>query len=190
MRLKTIIRVFVAALFGIFVATSVIPKQGQAATDDAGLITSAMSAAPAPVAQGATVVAMSADGSMRVLRQGTNGFTCIPDDVTTPGNDPMCLDANAMEWARAWMTHATPPDKIGFMYMLAGGSDASSTDPYAKSPSPGNHWVATGPHVMIVGPGAALMAGYPTSPEPDVTKPYVMWAGTPYTHLMIPIQMK
>jgi hypothetical protein len=32
------------------------------------------------------------------------------------------------------------------------------------------------------------MAGYPTSADPDTTKPYVMWAGTPYAHLMIPMK--
>ena len=35
--------------------------------------------------------------------------------------------------------------------MLSGGSDASNTDPYATGPAPGNNWVATGSHVMIVG---------------------------------------
>lgn len=42
------------------------------------------------------------------------------------------------------------------MYMLAGGTDASNVDPYAKKPSAGNHWVKTGPHVMIVGAEARL----------------------------------
>jgi hypothetical protein len=100
----------------------------------------------------------------------------------------MCLDANAMEWAHAWMTHQTPPDNIGFMYMLAGGSDASNTDPYAKGPESGNHWVSTGAHVMVVGPAVKTMPGYPKDAEPNTSKPYVMWPGTPYEHLMIPIR--
>jgi hypothetical protein len=41
---------------------------------------------------------------------------------------------------------------------------------------------------MIVGPAAKMMAGYPKDATPDPSKPYVMWAGTPYEHLMIPIQ--
>ena len=64
--------------------------------------------------------------------------------------------------------------------------DASNTDPYATGPSPGGAWVDTGPHVMIVGPAAARMAGYPRGVQPDTTQPYVMWAGTSYEHLMIP----
>jgi len=39
---------------------------------------------------------------------------------------------------------------------------------------------------MIVGPSAKAM-GYPMTADADPTKPYVMWAGTPYAHLMIPV---
>ena len=84
------------------------------------------------------------------------------------------------------MTRAAPPDSVGFVYMLAGDDGASNTDPYAKASSPGNHWVKTGPHVMIVGPAASSM-GYPATTDPDPTKPFVMWPGTPYAHLMIPV---
>src|SRR3990172_5390456 len=97
---------------------------------DKQLIASAMSAAPAKVAKGATIVVMEADGKMRTLRQGTNGFTCMPDNPATPGPDPMCMDKNSMEWVNAWVAHHPPPaGKVGFMYMLAGGTDASNTDP-------------------------------------------------------------
>lgn len=155
------------------------------ATDD-DIVKSAETAAPAAVGKDATVIAVSADGAMRVVRKGTNGFTCMADAPDTPGPDPMCGDANAMEFINAWVGHKTPPDKVGFMYMLAGGTDASNTDPYAKAPTSANNWIKTGPHVMIVGSKAAL-AGYPASPTPDTTKPYVMWANTPYAHLMIPV---
>ena len=163
-------------------------QQKKAPANDAEMIASAMAAAPKAVAGGATIVAMSPDGTMRTLRQGNNGFTCMPDNPATPGPDAMCLDANAMEWAHAWINHQTPPNKVGFMYMLAGGTDASNTDPYAKGPEAGNHWIATGPHVMIVGPAVKDLPGYPKNPDPDTSKPYVMWAGTPYEHLMIPVR--
>jgi hypothetical protein len=158
------------------------------AQSDARMIASAMSAAPAAVGKGARIVAMNADGSMRELRKGDNGFTCMPDNPATPGPDPMCGDANAMEWAHAWISNTPPPaGKVGFMYMLAGGTDASNTDPHAKGPTAGNNWVKTGPHVMIVGAGAAVQ-GYPRDAKPDTARPYVMWPGTPYEHLMIPVR--
>ena len=63
----------------------------------------------------------------------------------------MCGDQNSLEWAKAWMDKKEPPKgQVGFIYMLAGGSDASNTDPYAKGPTERNNWVKTGSHVMIV----------------------------------------
>lgn len=52
---------------------------------DQKLIQSAMRAAPKKVGSAATIVAMGADGQMRTLREGTNGFTCMPDNPATPG---------------------------------------------------------------------------------------------------------
>ena len=157
------------------------------ATNDNELINSAMSAAPEKVGTGATIIVAAPEGKMRTLREGTNGFTCMPDNPTTPGEDPMCLDKAALEWATAYMQHKTPPSgKVGLMYMLAGGTDASNTDPYATKPESGNNWVETGSHVMIVGADPSFYDMYPKDPKPDTSIPYVMWAGTPYQHLMVP----
>lgn len=151
-------------------------------------VASAMSAAPQSIAQGATIVQAAADGSMKTLREGGNGWTCIPDAPDTPGPDPMCMDANAAKWAQAWMGHKPPPaNTAGVMYMLEGGTDASNTDPYAKQPTAENNWINTGPHIMVVG-SREILAGYPTGPKPDTSAPYVMWAGTPYAHLMVPMK--
>jgi hypothetical protein len=185
-----------AALAIMFAQTAVaadmaMPAKGGKAAKmsaaDQKMIASAMRAAPKKVSAKATIVAMGANGQMRTLREGTNGFTCMPDNPATPGPDPMCMDKAAWEWAGAWMGHKTPASgKIGFMYMLSGGTDASNTDPYATKPSAENHWIKTGPHVMIVGADASFYDMYPRSADPDTSAPYVMWAGTPYQHLMVP----
>jgi hypothetical protein len=156
---------------------------------DAALIKNAMSAAPPAVAKDATIVAMDDKMQMRILRKGKNNFTCMPDNPKSPGNDPMCLDEGGMQWAKAWMSNTTPPaGVVGFGYMLKGGSDASNTDPHAEGPKPGAKWVDTGPHVMIFNVGDAAKA-YPRQGEnPNVHEPYVMWPGTPYEHLMIPVK--
>jgi hypothetical protein len=173
----------------VFVMSASAADKPAKAPTDASLIASAMKAAPPSVAKGATVVAMNADGTMRTVRKGTNGFTCMPDNPMTPGPDPMCLDANAMEWAKTWMGHQPPPQgKVGFMYMLAGGTDASNTDPYATKPTATNHWIKTGPHVMIVGADPSFYDSYPKKADPDTSVPYIMWAGTPYQHLMAPVK--
>ena len=161
------------------------PKVGPVAppTTDADKIKSALSAAPAAIASGATVMDMP---TMKVLRPGTNGWTCLPDGPS-PGVDPMCLDKNGMEWAGAWMAHKDPPkDKMAIGYMLMGGSDASNTDPFAEKPSPNGKWVDTGPHMMVLNIGDHF-AGYPTTAA-NTKVPYVMFPNTPYAHLMIPVK--
>jgi hypothetical protein len=158
-----------------------------APTDDE-LIASAMKAAPKKVAENATIVVPDEKNGMRTLRKGSNAFTCMPDNPTTPGPDPMCWDKNSGDWMDAYLNHKTPPaGKVGLMYMLAGGTDASNTDPYAAKPTAANHWIKTGPHIMIVGADAGFYDSYPKNADPDTKSPYVMWAGTPYQHLMAPI---
>ena len=152
---------------------------------DEDRIKSAMAAAPEEVSKDATIVAMEGT-NMRTLRPGTNGWTCMPDGPS-PGVDPMCLDQNGMEWAHAWMEKKDPPkDKMGFGYMLMGGSDASNTDPFATTPKPQDQWVDTGPHVMVLNIGTRF-AGYPTTSD-NTKRPYVMFPNTPYAHLMIPVK--
>lgn len=155
---------------------------------DEELIKNAMSAAPEAVARDATIVAMDENGEMRTLREGKNNFTCIADDPA-PGNNPMCLDKNAMEWAAAWVNKTEPPKgKVGFGYMLAGGATPSNVDPFATEPPGGAELAQEPPHVMIFNlPEAA--GDYPRPAEdPDRSQPWVMWAGTPYEHLMIPVE--
>jgi len=166
-------------------AKSAVGPVAPPATDEE-MIKSALSAAPDEVSRDATIVAMDAKMNMRTLRAGTNGWTCMPDGPS-PGVDPMCLDQNGMEWAHAWLSHKDPPkDKMGFGYMLMGGSDASNNDPFATSPNPDGKWVDTGPHVMVLNIGDRF-AGYPTTPD-NTKKPYVMFPNTPYAHLMIPVR--
>jgi hypothetical protein len=154
---------------------------------DAAIIASALDAAPPSIGKDAEVAVMSSEGSMRSVRKGSNGFTCMPDDPKTPGPDPMCVDANAMDWLMALAAHKPPPqNKPGFIYMLKGGVDASNTDPYAEKPAVGADWVRTGAHVMVVG-DPQLLLGYAGGPKPDTSEPYVMFAGTPYAHLMAPV---
>jgi hypothetical protein len=165
-----------------------VPAASAAEMSDEEIIKSAESAAPAAVSKGAAIIAMDAQMNMRTVREGNNGFTCMPDNPQSPGTDPMCLDKGGVAWAQAWMTKQNPPPGMGLGYMLAGGSDASNTDPFATAPAAAGTWVDTGPHIMIFNAGEAA-ANYPKQGDnPDTKAPYVMWAGTPYEHLMIPVE--
>ncbi len=148
---------------------------------DAQYTAQALSAAPITLAKGAGVMRMNADGSMKTLRESKNGFTCM----VVAGNF-MCNDANATEFFQAMMNHTPPPDKLGISYMLRGDKGASNTDPYAKGKTADNHWIVTGPHIMVVGPATKTL-GVSREKDPDPSQPYMMWAGTPYEHVMIPI---
>ena len=155
---------------------------------DADTIASAESAAPAAIAKAATVAIIVAWDHLRVLRQGSNGFTCMPDVPETPGPDPICVDEGGMLWLKAWIAHQPPLEGMaGFGYMLAGGSDPDTLDPYAMTPKPGRKWVRTGPHVLLFNVGE-LTKLYPSGAQPDTSQPYVMYPGTPYAHIMMPVQ--
>lgn len=151
---------------------------------DAQYIAKALTAAPAGVAKEAGVARVDKDGNMQTLRESKNGFTCM-----VMLNDVMCADENSMAFFGAAMKKETPPDKLGISYMLRGDQGASNTDPSATKKTADNHWVVTGPHIMIVG-AAVKELGLPDSADADPNKPYLMWAGTPYVHAMIPVASK
>ena len=170
-----------AIAFALVSVPAATLAQQPADMTDAAYVAKVMTGAPAAVVKGSTIVRMNPNGSIKTIQSGNNGFTCMLLDAT-----PGCADRNAMGWMRAYMMKATPPANVGFMYMLAGDDGASVTDPFARAATSTNHWVKSGPHVMLVGPSVQSM-GYPMTPNADTSKPYVMWANTPYAHLMIPV---
>lgn len=154
---------------------------GKNGLSDASYIAKALTAAPAGVAKAAGVARIDKSGNVQTLRASKNGFTCL-----IMLNDIMCADANSMAFFDAAMKSQTPPDKLGLTYMLRGDQGASNTDPTATGKTADNHWVVTGPHIMIVGAAVKDM-GLPDSSDADPTKPYLMWPNTPYAHAMIPV---
>jgi hypothetical protein len=77
--------------------------------------------------------------------------------------------------------------EIGVAYMLQGGSDPSNTDPMAMEPAEGEEWVTTPPHIMIRLPVGTDISYLST--DHSSGQPYVMWAGTPFEHIMIPVDL-
>jgi hypothetical protein len=156
---------------------------------DEAKIQSAISAAPTSIAKDARIVDYpeKAGQPLIELRKGTNGWTCFPDWQATPGKDPMCFDKMWMQWFEAINTATDPNIKQpGIAYMLQGGSDASNTDPFAMKPEKGEQWVSTPPHVMLIVPGKLDKSLFSTDHHSG--EPWVMYAGTPYEHVMIPVE--
>lgn len=144
-------------------------------------IARAMSAAPPSVSEKAKIVDL--DGT--VLREGTNGWTCMPGLM--PGDDhPMCNDEPWMAFMKALgAKQPVKADRIGVSYMLQGDAHVSNADPFATDPKDGSVWVQEGPHLMILMPDPKALEGI--SDDPNNGGPYVMWKGTPYAHVMVPV---
>jgi len=148
-------------------------------------IARAMSAAPAAVSGEATI--MDSDGT--VLKEGSNGWTCLPD--TQPGDHaPMCNDAVWMHMMHAMMNgQEYTVDTVGISFMLQGepdGHGVSNSNPAHPDPQSADDYVETGPHLMILVP-KALLKDIPN--DPKVGGPYVMWGDTPYAHIMVPVSL-
>lgn len=170
----------------VFASLSLILTEAVVAGESADdKIARAMSAAPAAVSAEATIV--DSDGT--VLREGSNGWTCLPD--TMPGDHaPMCNDAVWMQLMGMMMGGPEyVPDRIGISYMLQGepeGSGVSNSNPAHPDPQSADDYVETGPHMMIVVPKDQL-AGI--TDDPDSGGPYVMWGDTPFAHIMVPVSL-
>lgn len=149
------------------------------------------SAAPKELAMGATVV----DGTT-VLREGTNGWTCTaaqPRGEPEGGYEsahqamPACFDSVGAQWMQAFMGGVVPEvDRATVVYMLHGDTGEDNTKPGVMSKEEaGDNWIESGPHVMWMPKQASDLDGFPT----DFRKgePYVMFKGSPYAHLMIPV---
>jgi hypothetical protein len=159
---------------------------------DAQKIANAMAAAPAGIAKNATIMdwAATPGGKPRQLRAGANGWVCYPSTPTqlqgAGGEDPMCLDKQWQSWSESWMNKTTPRvTGSGIAYMLRGDKGASNTDPFATGPTPTNQWIASPPHLMVLFEDPTLLGNFPTDPMNG--GPWVMWKGTPYAHLMVPV---
>jgi hypothetical protein len=174
----------------MFVAAGAGRAYGQNAkpSSRADRIANALTAAPEEITRNATVRDWpSKEGEEpAVLRQGTNGWTCLPDDPTTPGNDPTCIDATFFDAVAAFFAGQAPKiTRVGYGYMLTSDAEGSNTDPTATAATATNQWHHAGPHVMLIYPDAKLLDGVPT--KPTASGPYVMFPGTPIAHVMLPV---
>lgn len=198
--MKTRLSRLMCAAVGATLATTVLaaqepqkppppaPRAYQAPGSREEKIKNISSAAPSSIVSKATILDWPAKAGepAPVLRAGSNGWTCFPDNPETKGNDPMCLDDTWMTWLAAWQAHKRPEiTRVGTAYMMTpGGVVESNTDPFAKRETSTNQWGLDGPRILIVVPDSKDLTGLPT--ERTATGPYVRYAGTPYAHIVIP----
>lgn len=166
-------------LIGGLVSGLILVSFAVQAEDEQALIERARSAAPSMVSADATVMYQG-----KVLVEGSNGWVCLPE--TLPGDmSPICNDATWMEMLQAVGGKAPFEAKqMGFSYMLGGDGGVSNSDPYHPDAKNAEDFIKEGPHLMVIVPSSAL-EGITT--DPHAGGPYVMWQGTPYAHIMIPV---
>ncbi len=188
-KLRLGIAVILMALTSVVVFS--LAQDSQTAMSDEEKIADAMSAGPASIAENATILEWPSEpgGEFRVLREGTNGWWCIassPAAVMAGLQDPTCDDEVFLELDTAYVEGREPNiEQMGIAYMLSGDAGLSNTDPFATGPTDDNEWHVSGPHIMIVMPDMNYEG---VSTDPNNGGPFVMWAGTPYAHIMVPVE--
>ena len=175
-----------AGAYGVAYGAGWGPVAGNGLTGAKARIANALSAGPSAVVAGATVLdyGKKATDPYLTLRKGTGAWTCFPDWPESPGNDPICYDRNGMRWLSAYNLGKKPQlPGPGIMYRLQGGSDPSLSDPAALKPAKGRRWISHPPHIVIVSPQKLNPADYGAYGADA----WIMWPGTPYEHLHLPV---
>ncbi len=157
----------------------------QGGTSNAPYIKTAESGAPADISSQAAIAKIDAKGKVTILRAGTNGFTCI---VGVPGDPqaPYCADQNAFAWLLSATTNQPKPTNTapGIAYMAQGGvHHETATKDVVMAPGPNTHPVKEPPHWMLMWAFDPAASGLPTKENPSGV--YIMFARTPYAHLMV-----
>lgn len=168
-----------AGLTRIAHAQGMSPMKQQLSTQQK--IALALSAGPSNIAENATVAEPDGHGGLKVPREGTNDFTCMPGDPGGVGMPAMCMDKVAMQWNKDFEEHKPKPTTTvpGIEYMLAGATQRSDSDPNDKTSPP----IQIGAHWMILWPFDPKTSGLPTTHK--ATGAYIMWAGSPYAHVHV-----
>jgi len=141
----------------------------------------AIAAGPRHVTDSARIVGADAQGKRMVLREGSNGFTCQPGNPKVLGRPASCSNEAARQWSADMAAHKAKPANAepGIIYILAGATQRSVSDPSDKTSPP----ITIGPHWMIMWPFDPKTTGLSATSKD--TGAYIMWAGTPYAHLHI-----
>jgi len=127
------------------------------AITDAEKIADALRAGPVFITKGATLLDWppASGGEYRVLRKGSNEWTCLPAIPGYPHDEPGCFDTVFLHWIQDGLAGRTPRiDRIGIAYMYRGAWVKS-----AKGTSSGQEF-HVGPHLMVVGPHQDEFQGF------------------------------
>jgi hypothetical protein len=117
---------------------------------DSAKIADAMRAGPAFITKNATILdwAQQPGSEYRVLRKGTNEWTCLPGVPGYSHDEPGCFDRVFMQWMKDSLAGREPHiTTVGIAYMYIG-----AWVPNKSGNGTGGDEFHVGPHIMIVSP--------------------------------------
>lgn len=117
---------------------------------DSAKIADALRAGPAFITKNATILdwPQKPGGEYRVLRQGTNEWTCLPGVPGYSHDEPGCFDPVFMQWLKDSLAGREPHIRtVGIAYMYIG-----AWVPNKSGNSASGDEFHVGPHIMIVSP--------------------------------------
>jgi hypothetical protein len=176
--------------FGFLVLITAVVTYAQAppsgkSKSDAEKITSAVQGGPKFVTRNATVLdwPTSPGGEYRVLRAGTNGWTCLPGFPRAAHDEPGCFDQVFLQFIKDSMAGRTPNvQSVGISYMYGGFWVPNKS--HAIGTGDEFH---VGPHIMIVGPDQKMLETL--NHDGSNGEPYVNHLpGRTEVYLVIPIR--
>jgi hypothetical protein len=160
------------------------PPSGKSKSD-AEKIASAMQAGPKFVTRNATVLdrPTSPGGEYRVLRAGTNGWTCLPGYVGAAHDEPGCFDQVFLQFIKDTMAGLTPNvQRVGISYMYGGKWVPNKSHAMGSGAE-----FRVGPHIMIIGLDQKTLQTL--NQDGSNGQPYVnSLPGHPELFLVIPIR--
>lgn len=175
----------------IILLSLLIPLPLLAQSDSgADLIEQALLALPAELRSGATVVRFE-DGEQRILRAGDNGLFCHADDPETAGISIWCYPRSHDEYARRWYEVAAegkPREEVDAIVT----AEIEAGD--IEWPDVAVNYNLRGPSLDTAVSLTVVYMPYATGEKVGVTeerqfnRPWLMYPGTPFAHIMIPGQ--
>jgi hypothetical protein len=153
-------------------------------------VEAAMAGGPASVSRNATIGWVDSTATFHQMQAGTNGFTCFisrPDPIA----GPVCGDSSGIAFLMAMFKGQPAPPAMsapGIVYMARGGSHYEDAQgnilmEHDLHHSPGSKRVMEPPHWMLMWHYDAATSGLPV--KENGSGVYIMFAGTPYAHVMV-----
>jgi len=137
--------------FGLLICAAAVLSQDtfEHPNTDSAKIADALRAGPPFITNNATILDWPEQpgGDYRILRKGSNEWTCLPGVPLYPHDEPGCFDAVFMEWLKESLAGREPHiHSMGMAYMYVG-----AWVPNKRGNGSGKDF-HVGPHIMIVSP--------------------------------------